>query len=127
MSAVGRLLVRPGVREGLLLQAPSSFTWVSAAASKWSLYFRPHPLPVHLQDKLKGNLIGLQSSGPVGTSLNSPASTLCLAHLVLATLASLFLEKARQIPASDSPLFPQIPTYTTCSLVSFVFAPLSLG
>lgn len=48
--AVGKLLIRPGVREGLLLQAPSSLTWVSAAASKWSLHFHPHPLPGHLQD-----------------------------------------------------------------------------
>lgn len=56
--------------------------------------------------KLKVNLIGLQSSGPMGTSLNSSASTLCLAHLALATLASLFLEKARQIPASDFTLVP---------------------
>lgn len=108
------------------------------------------PLPVHLQDnctillkyksghvtllktllaptELQVTLIGLQSSGPRGPSLNSPASTLCLAHWALATLASLFLGKARQIPASDFTLVSPDTYLHTGSLVSFVFAPLSLG
>lgn len=77
--------------------------------------------------KLKVNFIGLQSSGPVGASLNSSASTLCLAHLALATLASLFLEKARQIPASDLTLVPPDTYLHNVLPVSFVFASLSLG
>lgn len=48
--AVGRLLIWPGVPEGRLLKAPSSLAWIIAVASKWSLHFHPHPLPVHLQD-----------------------------------------------------------------------------
>lgn len=39
----GRLLPRPGVREGFPLQALSSLTWIIAVASEWSLLLSLSP------------------------------------------------------------------------------------